>query len=152
MSSLILSTGHRSGRSIVQLEARLVNQVCGNRPIYDAQHLAHYRPVGPRCRSFCGVLAPRAKNWMTREQVEAKASINQKYQELQIKSFEAETDRYKADIDRAKALSEIQGNQAQAAKLLAEAEAQDIENDLVSSGVQDLIQKASKINGQAVAQ
>jgi len=89
---------------------------------------------------------------MTREQVEAKASINQKYQELQIKSFEAETDRYKADIDRAKALSEIQGNQAQAAKLLAEAEAQDIENDLVSSGVQDLIQKASKINGQAVAQ
>jgi hypothetical protein len=75
------------------------------------------------------------------KQMEAQAAIQQKEKELQIKAFEAETDRYKTDIERAKAMAEIKGKGAQAAKLLAEAEAIDIDNDMKTSGVHALAEK-----------
>ena len=81
------------------------------------------------------------------KQMEAQAAIQQKEKELQIKAFEAETDRYKTDIERAKAMAEIKGKGAQAAKLLAEAEAIDIDNDMKTSGVHALAEKAKGAAG-----
>jgi len=65
----------------------------------------------------------------------------QKDKELQIRAYEAETKRFEADIDRSKALAEIKGKGAQAAKLLAEAQAQDIENDAVMSGIVNIVDR-----------
>jgi len=65
----------------------------------------------------------------------------QKDKELQIRAYEAETKRFEADIDRSKALAEIKGKGAQAAKLLAEAQAQDIENDAVMSGITSIVDR-----------
>ncbi len=76
----------------------------------------------------------------TKQQV-AIVDAQSKEKELQIRAFEAETDRYKADIDRAKAMAEIKGKSAQAAKLLAEAEAIDIENDAKSSGMERVMER-----------
>lgn len=76
----------------------------------------------------------------TKQQVAA-VDAQSKEKELQIRAFEAETDRYKADIDRAKAMAEIKGKAAQAAKLLAEAEAIDIANTATESGVMSIIDK-----------
>jgi len=75
------------------------------------------------------------------KQQEAAVTAQQRTHELQIKAFEAETDRYKADIDRAKAMGEIKGKAAASAKLLAEAEAIDIENDVKKSGVHALAER-----------
>jgi Ulp1 family protease len=65
----------------------------------------------------------------------------QKDKELQIRAYEAETKRFEADIDRAKALGEIKGKAALSAKLLAEAQAQDIENDAVMSGITSIVDR-----------
>jgi len=65
----------------------------------------------------------------------------QKDKELQIRAYEAETKRFEADIDRAKALGEIKGKAAQSAKALAEAEAQDIENDAVKAGITKIVDR-----------
>jgi len=78
------------------------------------------------------------------KQTEVALSAQYKEKELQIRAFEAETDRYKADISKATALAEIKGKGAQAAKLLAEAEAQDIENDAVSSGLKKVMEMLSE--------
>jgi len=77
-------------------------------------------------------------------QIDAQAKIKeaeQKDKELQIRAYEAETKRFEADIDRSKALAEIKGKGAQAAKLLAEAQAQDIENDAVMSGITNIVDR-----------
>ena len=68
-----------------------------------------------------------------------------KQQELAIKSFEAETGRINAMIDRAKAQAEVGVKNSQAAKYLEEAEAQSIENDAVVTGVADLIERAGNV-------
>jgi len=77
-------------------------------------------------------------------QIDAQAKMKeaeQKDKELQIRAYEAETKRFEADIDRSKALAEIKGKGAQAAKLLAEAQAQDIENDAVMSGITNIVDR-----------
>lgn len=75
--------------------------------------------------------------------------VEQKDKELQIKAYEAETDRFKADVDRSKALAEIKGKGAQAAKLLAEAQAQDIQNDAVISGMSKVLERIKGVpNGR----
>jgi len=76
----------------------------------------------------------------TKQQV-AVVDAQTKEKELQIRAFEAETDRYKADIDRAKAMADIKGKSAQAAKMLAEAESIDIENDAKSSGMARVMER-----------
>ncbi|TXI35802.1 MAG: hypothetical protein E6Q56_13370 [Mycobacterium sp.] len=45
------------------------------------------------------------------------------------------------DIERAKAMAEIKGKGAQAAKLLAEAEAIDIDNDAKVSGMSNIMER-----------
>jgi hypothetical protein len=84
-----------------------------------------------------------AQDSQTKQQMAA-VDAQSKDKELQIRAFEAETDRYKADIDKAKALAEIKGKSAQAAKLLAEAEAIDIENDAKHSGMSNIIERMRK--------
>ena len=79
----------------------------------------------------------------TKKLVESK-TLELKLMELRVKEFEAQTDRFKAEIERAKAGAEVQGKTAAAAKHLAEAEAQDIENDAVKTGLMDL---ANKVGG-----
>jgi sarcosine oxidase gamma subunit len=95
---------------------------------------------------------------MTAQTKQAEAQLNaqismkgveQKDKELQIKAYEAETDRFKADVDRSKALAEIKGKGAQAAKLLAEAQAQDIQNDAVISGMSKVLDRIKGVpNGR----
>ncbi len=78
------------------------------------------------------------------------ANVQLKEKELQIKAFGEETRRYEADIARGVALADIKGKAAQAAKVLAEAEAQDIENDVASSGIMNIIEKIKgQIDGEA---
>jgi molybdopterin-biosynthesis enzyme MoeA-like protein len=67
--------------------------------------------------------------------------LEQKDKELMIDAYEAETDRFKADISRGTALAEIKGKGALAAKALSEAEAQDIENDAVKSGILSIVER-----------
>lgn len=81
------------------------------------------------------------------EQQKVAAELRQKDQELQIKSYEAETDRFKSEIERAKALADIKGKGAQAAKFLAEAQAIDIENDAAMSGLSDVVAKIKGVTG-----
>jgi hypothetical protein len=76
----------------------------------------------------------------------AQAGIQQKQTELEIKMHEAETKRLETQIkqiqaesDRAKIVGEIKSMGAKAAKDLAEAEAQDIENDSVVTGVANIM-------------
>ncbi len=68
-----------------------------------------------------------------------------KQQELAIKSFEAETGRINAMIDRAKAQAEVGVKNSQAAKYLEEAEAQSIENDAVVTGMADILERAGNV-------
>jgi hypothetical protein len=78
------------------------------------------------------------------------ATYQLKEKELQIKAFGEETRRYEADIARGVALADIRGKAAQAAKVLAEAEAQDIENDAASSGIMDIIDRIrGQVSGEA---
>jgi hypothetical protein len=81
------------------------------------------------------------------KQAETQAQIELKRLELQIKSFDAETKRYEAEIRKANVLADVKGKAAKAAKDLAEAEAQDIENNAVDSGINQLAELA---RGQAI--
>ena len=63
-----------------------------------------------------------------------------KQADLKVRAFQAETDRYKAEILAAEAKANIQGTRAKAAKDLAEAEAQDIENDSVITGLSKMME------------
>ena len=63
-----------------------------------------------------------------------------KQADLKVRAFQAETDRYKAEISAAEAKANIQGKGAKAAKDLAEAEAQDIENDSVITGLSKMME------------
>lgn len=64
-----------------------------------------------------------------------------KAQQLEVDMFNAQTDRYKAEISKAETEAKIKGHVASAAKNLSEAEAQDIENDSIMSGITDLMQR-----------
>jgi hypothetical protein len=75
------------------------------------------------------------------KQMEAKAEVELKRKQLEIDSFNAETNRFEAQVKHAQAMAEIKGKGAAAAKSLAEAEAQDLENDLTMSGVMGLVEK-----------
>lgn len=57
------------------------------------------------------------------QQMEAETKHVQTIETLKIDAYKAETERYKADIDRAKALALIETEQAKAAKLLEDAKA-----------------------------
>ena len=70
-----------------------------------------------------------------------------KQQAIQIDLMNAQTSRLEAQIKHAEALADIKGKGAQAAKVLAEAEAQDIENDLTLAGVSKLVEKMGQANG-----
>ena len=72
------------------------------------------------------------------KQMETQGNIQIKSQELQVRSFEAETKRFEAEIKKAEAIAGIKKSGADAAKSLAEAEAQDIENIAVESGITKL--------------
>lgn len=82
------------------------------------------------------------------KQMEAGAEIQHNQKKVEIDAFNAETDRMRAEVERARAAAEVQGKGAQAAKHLAEAEAQDIENTAVVTGVMDLAQGVSKLKPQ----
>ena len=83
------------------------------------------------------------------KQQTAMSEAEVKMGELKVRVFEAETRRFEAEIGKATALAEIKGKHAQAAKALAEAEAQDIENDMVSSGVTELMTVKDKAEKDA---
>ena len=82
------------------------------------------------------------------KQVEIQGNQQAKKMELELKAkqievdfYKAETDRFGVKIDQGKAMAEIKGKGAQAAKALSEAEAQDIENDSVTSGITSLLEQ-----------
>jgi hypothetical protein len=77
------------------------------------------------------------------KQATAQADIQIKTKQIEIDAFNAETNRFEAQVKHAEAMANIKGKGAQAAKALAEAEAQDIENDAVTSGVMDLVESVS---------
>lgn len=68
-----------------------------------------------------------------------------KAQQLEVDMFNAQTDRYKAEISKAETEAKIKGHVASAAKNLSEAEAQDIENDSIMSGITDLMQRLGNV-------
>jgi hypothetical protein len=92
------------------------------------------------------------------KQIDAMASAQEsqtnselKRQELQIKAFEAETERYKVDIMKAEAISKIQGNEAKAEKDLADADAKKMSSALSVATALDgpNITEQYRPNGQA---
>jgi hypothetical protein len=62
-----------------------------------------------------------------------------KNQQMQLDTMKAQNDRLALQIELAKAQATIAKDQAAASKTLAEAEAQDMDNDSVASGLQDLL-------------
>jgi Phage P22-like portal protein len=88
------------------------------------------------------------------KQMESQANAQLKQGELQVKAqqlevdmFNAQTDRYKAEIEKAEVEAKIKGHIASAAKDLASAEAQDVETDMVISGIQDMMQRLGANGG-----
>ena len=77
------------------------------------------------------------------KQASTQADIQIKTKQIEIDAFNAETQRFEAQVKHAQAMADIKGKGASAAKALAEAEAQDIENDAVTSGVMDLVERVS---------
>jgi hypothetical protein len=75
------------------------------------------------------------------KQAQVAGDIQIRQEEVRIKAIEAETERMKVAIMAQKAGAEIEGITAKAAKDLTEAEAQDIENTAVESGITSLIER-----------
>jgi hypothetical protein len=77
------------------------------------------------------------------KQATAQADIQIKTKQIEIDAFNAETSRFEAQVKHAEAMANIKGKGAAAAKALAEAEAQDIENTAVESGIMNLVERVT---------
>ena len=78
------------------------------------------------------------------KQAQVQADIQLKLKQIEIDTYNAETKRLEAQIAQAKAMADMKATGAKAAKDLADAEAQDIENDAVLSGVTRLVERVSR--------
>lgn len=77
------------------------------------------------------------------KQMEVQADIIYKTKEIEIKTYDAQTKRIEAENDKTRLMLEAKAKGAKAAKDLAEAEAQDIENRMVESGLGEILKDAT---------
>lgn len=78
------------------------------------------------------------------KQAQVQTDIQLKLKQIEIDTYNAETKRLEAQIAQAKAMADMKATGAKAAKDLADAEAQDIENDAVMSGISSLIERVGR--------